>query len=354
MTLRFNNISHAFDDTVVLSKLNLLVNPGEITCLLGPSGGGKSTLLCLAAGLEPLQDGTIEVDGQVIASPSVMPPPEKRPIGMMFQENALFPHLTVEENVAFGLGHLKNGKRHARVIELLELVGLTALADRYPHQLSGGQQQRIALIRSLAPEPRVLLMDEPYASIDITLRRPLREAARHTLKRSGTTAIMVTHDPPEAMEMADVIAVLDGGKIVQQGSPEEIYERPVAVSVAALFGDAQRIAAECVGNKFITQYGEILNESDSLQTSQLQTSRGLCDLVVRPRGFHLTANAESPLKVIDLRYVGDGWLAFLSSDQVPVSAEPIRVEIDSPSELSIGDGVQLSAGGSGFFVFPKN
>lgn len=349
MTLRFNNISHAFDDTPVLSNLNLLVNPGEITCLLGPSGGGKSTLLCLAAGLEPIQAGTIEVDGQVLASPNLMPPPEKRPIGMMFQENALFPHLTVEENVAFGLNHLKNGERHARVLELLELVGLAALADRYPHQLSGGQQQRIALVRSLAPQPRVLLMDEPYASIDITLRRSLREAARHTLKRSGTTAIMVTHDPPEAMEMADVIAVLDGGNIVQQGSPEEIYERPAAVSVAALFGDAQRIEAECVGNKFITPYGEILNENAAVQASQ-----GVCDLVVRPRGFHVISKAESSLKIIDLRYVGDGWLAFLSSDQVPVSAEPIRVEIDSPNELSIGDGVQLSAGGSGFFVFPKN
>lgn len=348
MTLRFKNISHAYGNTQVLSDLNLEVKPGEITCLLGPSGGGKSTLLRLAAGLEAVQAGSIELGGELLASQSKMPPPEKRPVGMMFQENALFPHMSVRDNVAFGLPHLASADQNARVAELLAMVGLSNLADRYPHQLSGGQQQRIALIRSLAPEPSVLLMDEPYASIDITLRRELREAARQTIKRSGTTAIMVTHDPPEAMEMADVIAVLDAGKIAQVASPEDIYKHPADVSVAALFGDAQRIKAEFDGHKFVTAFGDISAcgpVGDDLSPNQK------CELVVRPRGLMVKNDHQAPLKVVDLRYVGKEWLMFLSVENTEASVQPLRIAVDSTEGFVVGDGVALSASASGFFVF---
>ena len=203
MSLSFNHISHTYQDTQVLNDLSLTAQPGQITCLLGPSGGGKSTLLRLAAGLGTIQTGQIELNGELLASSSLHPPPEKRPIGLMFQDNALFPHMRVSQNIAFGLAGIAKQEQAARVQALLEMAGMPSFAKRYPHELSGGEQQRIALLRSLAPQPQVILMDEPYASIDITLRRTLREAARQTLKQSETTTILVTHDPSEAMEMAD-------------------------------------------------------------------------------------------------------------------------------------------------------
>ena len=363
MSLRFTNISHAYGNTRVLSDLDFDVKAGEITCLLGPSGGGKSTLLRLAAGLESVQAGRIEVDGTVVASATVTTPPEKRPIGMMFQENALFPHMSVAENVGFGLSKWPRAERKARVDTLLEMVGLSTLAERLPHQLSGGQQQRIALVRSLAPEPKVLLMDEPYASVDISLRRTLREAARRTLKRDGTTTVVVTHDPTEAMEMADIIAVLDDGKILQKGTPQQLYEAPVAPSVAALFGSAQRLVARRSGAGFETDFGWI---ADGDRTSDpCNDHDGACEIVVRPTGLRLTdsyanghsggdAPGEHMAVIADVRYVGDAWLAFLLPVQ-PASSNPtpLRVSIDGPDQWRIAKRVGLQRAAQGFYVFPS-
>ena len=319
---------------------------GEITCLLGPSGGGKSTLLRLAAGIESVQSGRVEICGELVASENVFLPPEKRPVGLMFQENALFPHMTVADNVRFGLNGLSKQASESRVADLLELVGLTAYADRYPHALSGGQQQRVALVRSLAPHPKVLLMDEPYASIDITLRRALREAARHTLKLNETTSVMVTHDPPEAMEMADTIAVLDEGKIVQAGSPKVLYEDPSTASVAALFGDAQLITGSCENGGIICDYGRVELHS------QIKTRKNLEDiseLVVRPHGLELSLDSSSKLRVVDLRFVGENWVAFLLSEDMPASAPALRVQ--SNGSVNIGDRVSLKANPVGCYIF---
>lgn len=345
MSLRFRNISHAFGAVPVLSDLSFEVKAGQITCLLGPSGGGKSTLLRLAAGLEPVQSGAIEIAGEIVASPEVQRPPEQRPVGMMFQENALFPHLTVAENVSFGLMKQPRAERSARVASLLEMVGCRELGGRLPHQLSGGQQQRVALVRSLAPEPQVLLMDEPYASVDISLRRALREAARRTLRENGTTTVMVTHDPSEAMEMADVIAVLDEGHIVQTGTPQQLYEAPATPSVAAFFGDAQRLSARPCSAGFETDFG-VIQASEALA----QSRNSSCEIVVRPRGLELEEAPEGSARIEDLRYVGDGWLAFIRS-VLQNPAAPLRVFIPDPSAWSVGDRVSLRRAGHGFYVF---
>ena len=344
MALQFNSVSHRYGENEVLTNLDFGVDTGKITCLLGPSGGGKSTLLRLAAGLEPLTSGSIDLDGVQIASPQKSLPPERRPVGMMFQENALFPHMNVEQNVAFGLKGWSTAKKKARVQELLAMADLSGYGARRPHQLSGGQQQRVALIRSLAPQPRVLLMDEPYASIDVTLRRNLREAARRTIKKSGTTAIMVTHDPSEAMEMADVIAVLDEGKILQVGTPEEVYQRPSAAAVAALFGESQLIRAERVSGGFETEYGMITCSSQAAASAQS------VDLVLRPGGIRLVEDKSSPLQVIDRRFIGGSSLAFLEVHDASAGGQPLRVALEHQSAFNVGDRARLQAEEVGFFV----
>lgn len=351
MTLSFKNISYSYGDTEVLHQLSFAAKAGEITCLLGPSGGGKSTLLRLAAGMEHVQTGSVEINGEVIASESVHLAPEKRPVGLMFQENALFPHMTIAQNVGYGIVHLPKIEAKARVESLLAMVGLSEMADRYPHALSGGQQQRIALIRSLAPQPSVLLMDEPYASIDITLRRSLREAARQTLKQSGTATVMVTHDPAEAMEMADTIAVLDAGHIVQMGAPKELYEQPINASVAALFGDAQCIQGRLEGDYFSTCFGPIDISSREFLPQGAKVGADY-ELVARPSGLIVEPSDGASLKVIDLRFVGGEWIAFLLPADAELGAMPLRVT--GLDEIKVGDNVRVRASQHGFFTFLKH
>lgn len=236
-----------------LSDIAFTAPTGKITCLLGSSGSGKSTLLNLAAGLLPVQSGSISVEGEEIASATHNPPPEARPIGLVFQDGALFPHMTIAKNIAFGLA----GGGDAGLVEAwLERVGLAGLGGRFPHELSGGQQQRAALARAMAPEPQVLLMDEPFASVDIVLRRRLRRDCRRLLREAGTTTILVTHDPEEALDIADHIAVMEGGRIIQFGTPEDLHERPATPSVGAIFGGAQVVSAKREGDDLVTALGQ--------------------------------------------------------------------------------------------------
>ena len=217
--------------------------PGEILCLLGPSGDGKTTLLRLVAGLEPLQAGRIELGGVVVGEPGREVPPEQRHVGFVFQDYALFPHLTVAENVAFGLTASPRGERSWAVTEALARVGLETYANAYPHMLSGGQQQRVALARALAPRPQVVLLDEAFASLDARLREQVRDDTLHVLQTAGIPAMIVTHDAEEAMFLADRIALMRGGRVVQLGRPEELYLAPADPFVATFLGEVNRLPA---------------------------------------------------------------------------------------------------------------
>ena len=233
-----NKVSHRFSKNVALNDISFECKAGEVTCLIGHSGCGKTTLLRLMAGLLPLQSGEIALNGSTLASPSLMVPPELRSVGMVFQEGALFPHMSVIDNVAFGLRG--NGAKE-RAREWLARVGLSDYADRYPDSLSGGQRQRVALARAMAPEPAVLLFDEPYANLDVPLRRTLRKDARQIIRETGAVGVFVTHDPDEVLAMGDNVVVLDQGVMVETGTPQTLYEAPTSRYTAELFGDPQMI-----------------------------------------------------------------------------------------------------------------
>ena len=291
MSLEFRHIAHAYGKEQALRDVSFTAPAGEITCLLGSSGCGKSTLLNLAAGLLDVQQGSIHIDGEELAAPGHAPPPEKRPVGLVFQDGALFPHMTIAGNLAFGLPK----DRHASVPGWLEQVGLAGLGERYPHELSGGQQQRAALARAIAPGPRVLLMDEPFASVDIVFRRRLRRDCRVLLRERGTTSVLVTHDPDEALDIADWIAVMEEGRIVQFGTPADLYERPVAASVGAMFGGAQIVRARRAGGGradggFATPFGiwprsAVVGAVPDTQQLDLLVDAERLDLVSDPEGM---------------------------------------------------------------------
>jgi iron(III) transport system ATP-binding protein len=251
LSLEFRHIAHAYGQVRALEDISFSAPAGEITCLLGASGCGKSTLLGLAAGLLSVQQGEILLGGDVLADAGRSPPPEARPVGLVFQDGALFPHMTLAANVAFGLPKA----RQCEAESWLAQVGLAGTGARYPHELSGGQQQRAALARAMAPQPAVLLMDEPFASVDIVLRRKLRRDCRILLREAGATVVLVTHDPAEALDIADRIAVMEGGRIIQFGTPEELHHAPATASVGAIFSGAQVIAGAPAAEGLDTPFG---------------------------------------------------------------------------------------------------
>lgn len=220
----------------VLDRLSLTLRAGRIGCLLGPSGCGKTTALRVIAGFERPVGGRVRIDGEIVSSPDRMLPPERRNVGVVFQDFALFPHLTVADNIGFGLRQLSGSARARRVAELLDMVGLPGAGDRFPHEISGGQQQRVALARALAPRPRLLLLDEPFSSLDPELREKLALEVRTILQAHGTTALLVTHDQYEAFAMADEIGVMQDGRIAQWDTPYDLYHRPATEAVADFVG----------------------------------------------------------------------------------------------------------------------
>lgn len=251
MSLEFRHIAHAYGEVRALEDISFTAPAGEITCLLGASGCGKSTLLGLAAGLLRVQQGEVALGDEVLADAQRNPPPEARPVGLVFQDGALFPHMTLAANVAFGLPKA----RRAEADSWLAKVGLAGMGARYPHELSGGQQQRAALARAMAPEPQVLLMDEPFASVDIVLRRKLRRECRILLREAGATVVLVTHDPAEALDIADRIAVMESGRIIQFGTPHELHHAPATASVGAIFSGAQIISGTRGAEGLDTPFG---------------------------------------------------------------------------------------------------
>jgi len=242
--LSLSGVTKEFGPETAVDGVSLDVRPGELLTFLGPSGCGKTTTLRTIAGLEEPTDGTIAIGGETVSGDGAFVPPERRDVGIVFQNFALFPHLTVRENIAFGLSDAGGAETAARVDELLELVEMTDHGEKTPDQLSGGQKQRVALARSLAPEPEVLLLDEPFSNLDVRLRVEMREEVRQILKEAGVTAVSVTHDQEEALSISDRVAVMNEGQIEQVGRPEEVFERPESKFVASFLGRASFLEGE--------------------------------------------------------------------------------------------------------------
>ncbi|MEO1138620.1 MAG: ABC transporter ATP-binding protein [Pseudomonadota bacterium] len=289
--LEIRNLMRRYEGRVVVDDVSLAVMPGQVTCLLGPSGCGKSTTLRLIAGVEMQDEGEIWVDGQLVCDTVFRVPPERRHIGLMFQDFALFPHLRVGENVAFGLSGDAAAKS-TRVHELLERVGLAGYAHSYPHELSGGEQQRVALARALAPRPSIMLMDEPFSGLDNRLRDGIRDETLEILREQDTAVLLVTHEPEEAMRMADNIALMRDGRIVQQGAPYNIFNAPADRDAVAFFSDVNVIRGPVHGALAQTPFGQFL--APGVPDNQE------VDIVVRPQHIKLDfdRNGKGPAPTI--------------------------------------------------------
>lgn len=337
MGLRFDDIHHTYGEVQALRGITLDVHDGEVLCLLGRSGCGKSTLLNLAAGILPVQRGTIYAGDRLMASPAINPPPEKRSVGLVFQDAALFPHLSVTQNIGFGL---RDRATRAPIIEeLLDQTGLSGLGDRYPHTLSGGQQQRVAVARALAPAPDVLLMDEPYASIDISLRRQLREETRRLVKARGCATILVTHDPEEALEIADRIAVLEGGRITQAGTGRDLHARPASLFVGLMAGSGAVIQARIEDGQARTDFGHFAL-SDLHLESVNDTATNL-EILVRPQAATLHPDPKGPV-LIDVRHTGQSQIVTLETQgQNDQSKQTLLLEVAPDPVLRVGDRVSV-------------
>ncbi|MBB5517876.1 ABC transporter ATP-binding protein [Amphiplicatus metriothermophilus] len=318
MSLVLADIVHRYGRTLAVDRVSLEAERGEIVCLFGPSGCGKTTLLRLAAGLERLQAGRVALDGALLAGNGLDTPAERRPIGFVFQDYVLFPHLTAIENVAFALNVLPRKARRARAEEELARVGLDGLGGRYPHELSGGQQQRVALARAFARGPRAVFLDEPFSSIDAVLRRRLRDEIRRMLKERGAATLLVTHDPEEALALGDRIAVMKAGRIVEAASPRALFEAAKTPEGASLFPGAQQLFGIAAGGMLTTPFGAVtapgLPDGPALAVVQAGGARGVED----PAGTGV---------VVDCRFAGPDWRARLRAVSDP-AAEIVVVASD--------------------------
>lgn len=308
--LALNNVSHAFGDILAVDDLSLAIAPSELVCLLGPSGCGKTTALRIAAGLEDLQRGEVSMGGKLVAGDGVNIPPEERSVGLVFQDNALFPHLSVLDNVAFGLRGQPAADRQQRAMEALAQVGMADSAEAFPHTLSGGQQQRVAIARALAPKPKVMLLDEPFSGLDARLRNQVRDETLHVLKQSGAATLLVTHDPEEAMFMADRIALMCCGRIVQAGPPAQLYFAPRDAFVASFFGEVNRLEGVITAGAVATPFGAVA-APDLADDSPVE-------VIIRPEALRLqplgskVETAAGVAKVMAARMLGRTSLVHLS------------------------------------------
>ena len=301
LLIRTRSVSKSYDEEQVLSDFNLDVWKGSITGILGSSGSGKTTALRLIAGFDRPDAGIIEMKNEVIVSDEVWLPPEKRNIGMVFQDYALFPHLTVEKNIAFGLG--KNDLEKGRLKEVIDMCNLSGLINKFPQELSGGQQQRVALARALAPNPEVVLLDEPFTSLDAQMARVLRDEVVELLKNTETTAIIVTHDQEEALSVCDVVSVLEKGKIIQSSTPQEIYLNPVSKTVANSVCDPNILKGFSIDGRVETSLGTFVSAYE-----------GALDVSIRPECIELNLDSEGSYIVKECTFYGhDQVISFQNS-----------------------------------------
>ena len=281
--LVLDSVSQSYGGRPIIDRLSFTLPQGAIGCLLGPSGCGKTTALRCISGFEPIREGSIRIGGEAVSRPDWMLPAEKRRVGMVFQDYALFPHLTVAGNVGFGLRGQSPADARARVEALLDLVGLSSHADRHPHQLSGGQQQRVALARALAPRPRLILMDEPFSNLDVELRERLSLEVRDILRREAMTALIVTHDQHEAFALADWVGVMHEGRIQQWASPYDLYHEPTNRFVADFIGQGTLLAGEVLDNRQIRiELGLLNGRPPAVYDEDIYVPGRQVDVLLRP------------------------------------------------------------------------
>ena len=331
--LRVSDLHKSYADVPALVGVDLAVPTGSFTAVLGPSGSGKTTLLRVIAGFERADRGSITLGGVVVEDDAHHEPPERRRVGYVPQEGALFPHLSVEKNVGFGVRG--RGPRRQRVDDLLEMVGLAGYGSRYPHQLSGGQQQRVALARALAVSPQMILLDEPFASLDARLRASVRAEVLEVLHRAGTTSVFVTHDQDEALSMADQVAVLDGGRVQQVGSPRALYERPAGPEVARFLGSANLIAGTFAGAAVRTELGDL-----ALEAPADAPGSGTAVVLVRPEQLDLGSpeGAALAVRVVAAEYFGHDAIVTVVPERpgAALGTDSLVVRITGGAEWSRG------------------
>ncbi|MEH6731994.1 MAG: ABC transporter ATP-binding protein [Pseudoalteromonas distincta] len=314
-SLILQGVSYHYNGTKVIHDLDLTVGKDEIVCLLGASGCGKTTTLKAIAGLIEAKQGSIFIDGKLVSDEQSFVSPEHRNIGMMFQDYALFPHLTVANNIAFGLGNMSKAQKQQRVDEMLKLVHLIGCADRFPHQLSGGQQQRVAIARALAYKPSLLLLDEPFSNIDTQVRFELIADIRRIIKATQVSAVFVTHSKEEAFAFSDTLAIMHRGKIEQQGTPEQLFASPCSKEVAEFLGQGIYLSAEVLtATEYKTSFGLV----ESYVESKHNVSAGL--IYVRPHQIELVADNQSDkfskrATIISRRFIGSAYVYSLVIDE---------------------------------------
>ncbi|QFU83193.1 ABC transporter ATP-binding protein [Natronorubrum aibiense] len=337
VVLELEGVGKRYGSEEVIPQLSLSVHDGEILTLLGPSGCGKTTTLRLIAGLERPNAGRIRLQGNDVAGNGRFVPPEERGVGVVFQEFALFPHLTARENVAFGLQEWSEADRDTRVDELLELVGLESQGEAYPDELSGGQQQRIALARSLAPEPEMLLLDEPFSNLDVDLRVEMREEVRRIIKEAGVTAISVTHDQEEALSISDRVAVMNDGDIEQVDTPQQVFQQPESRFVAGFLGHASFLSGAVHGDSVDTALGRVLRDDVNGLAHQYDGSN--IDLLVRPDDVTAfpAEDDETNGRVVYRRYLGPTVLYRVELD----SGETIECMHNHSDQLDLDERVAV-------------
>ena len=357
--LEFVNIFHSYDEQIILNDFSMKLESGEVVSLLGPSGCGKTTLLKLASGIEKLQNGEIKINNEIVSSSNIHVNSERRDVGYVFQDCALFPHLTILQNIFFGMNSMEIEKQKNKIQSLMREVNVSSLAQKFPHELSGGQQQQIALIRAMASDPTIIFLDEPYSNLDLRLKEKIRDQMLHILKEHNISTLLVTHDPEEAMFMSDKIGVLNNGSIEQFGSPIDLYLRPKSAFIAEFFGEINVFEG-------IVEDGAVKTVLGTFKCSK-KSNKKKVKIIIRNEAIKLFADDKLNLKknneigfvtspyfgnVIEARLLAGSTLVHLSL-KVNKSNFHIHAKIPGLNFFNVDEKVLVSTDTSQIFVFEQ-